>query len=60
MFHSHTAFATAARSASFSGRSPGKSVVAYLAIRTGFRKYFVERFPFTVFYMDLPDCIFAP
>lgn len=25
--------------------------------RTGFRKYFVERFPFTVFYLDLPDCI---
>ena len=25
--------------------------------RTGFRKYFVERFPFTVFYMDLPDLI---
>ena len=24
---------------------------------TGFRKYFVNRFPFTVFYMDLPDCI---
>ena len=25
--------------------------------RTGFRKYFVNRFPFTVFYMDVPNCI---
>jgi toxin ParE1/3/4 len=25
--------------------------------RSGFRKYFVERFPFTVFYLNLPDCI---
>lgn len=24
---------------------------------TGFRKYFVERFPFTIFYMELPECI---
>ena len=23
----------------------------------GFRKYFTERFPFTVFYMILPECI---
>jgi toxin ParE1/3/4 len=23
----------------------------------GVRKYFTERFPFTIFYMDLPDCI---
>jgi toxin ParE1/3/4 len=27
--------------------------------RTGFRKYFVNRFPFTVFYMELPDCIWV-
>ncbi len=25
--------------------------------RTSFRKYFVDRFPFTIFYLDLPDCI---
>ena len=25
--------------------------------RTAFRKVFVERFPFTIFYMDLPDSI---
>ena len=25
--------------------------------RTGFRKYFVDRFPFIIFYMDLPDSI---
>ena len=25
--------------------------------RTAFRKVFVERFPFTIFYMDLPDVI---
>ena len=24
---------------------------------SGFRKYFTERFPFIVFYMELPDCI---
>jgi len=26
-------------------------------LRTKFQKYFVERFPFTVFYLDLPDRI---
>jgi toxin ParE1/3/4 len=24
---------------------------------SGFRKYFVERFPFTIFYFDMPDTI---
>ncbi len=27
--------------------------------RSGFRKYFTERFSFTVFYMDLADCIWV-
>jgi len=27
--------------------------------RTGFRKYFVDRFPFTIFYMELADCIWV-
>lgn len=27
--------------------------------RSGFRKYFVERFPFMVFYMELVDCIWV-
>jgi hypothetical protein len=26
---------------------------------SGFRKYFVERFPFTVFYLEMPDCIWV-
>jgi len=25
----------------------------------GFRKYFVDRFPFTIFYMEMPDCIWV-
>jgi len=25
--------------------------------RSGFRKYFTDRFPFIIFYMDLPDCV---
>jgi toxin ParE1/3/4 len=27
--------------------------------RSGFRKYFVDRFPFTIFYMELPDSIWV-
>jgi toxin ParE1/3/4 len=27
--------------------------------RSGFRKYFLNRFPFTVFYMEVPDCIWV-
>ncbi|MBE7499823.1 MAG: type II toxin-antitoxin system RelE/ParE family toxin [Verrucomicrobiales bacterium] len=25
--------------------------------QTGFRKYFVERFPYTLYYLEMPDCI---